>query len=249
MICPTQIQGRRTAILGGFTHGLLSQLIMFSALLGSGLAAETPPVNLLDGNWKVIVERVVMPGKPAITSADEFWQVRGGAMTVTNLFLTREFDLQENGDFLTHFATHASLPNQVAISVLSDGRVKLTDPRHPDFDPDFFSVEKAPDGFLLRGESIVYKLGKPSTADYEHLMLAKEQQAIIANLRQLIAAADQYYLEYGTNHAKLADLVEHRIVKSPPESVAGEDYRTIRFEQGLPLLVKTTDGRVFRVSN
>ena len=70
----------------------------------------------------------------------------------------------------------------------------------------------------------------------------EEKQAIMSNLRQLGAAADQYYLENGKDTAQYSDLVGHRQYVKSIESKSGEDYRTIVFKMGQPLTVTTASG-------
>lgn len=69
--------------------------------------------------------------------------------------------------------------------------------------------------------------------------------AILKNLRQLGAWADQYYLENGRNTATLADLLRlnpraKQMLSLEP--LAGEDYTSIKFEQGKPISVTTSGG-------
>lgn len=68
------------------------------------------------------------------------------------------------------------------------------------------------------------------------------ERAITNNLRQLGAAADQFYLENGKVSASYDDLVgPNKYVKSMTP-VDGENYRTIQFAQGKPLSVTTAGG-------
>jgi LysM repeat protein len=67
--------------------------------------------------------------------------------------------------------------------------------------------------------------------------------AITQNLRQLAAAANQYYLENGRTTAVLADLVGETKYVRRLIPVAGEDYGVLQFDQGSPLLtVQTSQG-------
>jgi hypothetical protein len=69
--------------------------------------------------------------------------------------------------------------------------------------------------------------------------------AILENLRQLGAWADQYYLENGRNTATLADIVRTNPKAAKMmslQSLAGEDYSQIKFEQGKPISVTTAGG-------
>lgn len=69
-----------------------------------------------------------------------------------------------------------------------------------------------------------------------------QRQAITNNLRQLSAAADQYYLENGKASATYDDLVgPTKYVKQLAPQV-GEDYRTIVFAQGKAMELKTPSG-------
>lgn len=71
------------------------------------------------------------------------------------------------------------------------------------------------------------------------------KQAILNNLRQLGAWADQYYLENGKMTATLAEIVRtNPKVKQmlSLEPLAGEDYTRIKFEQGKPISVTTAGG-------
>ena len=65
---------------------------------------------------------------------------------------------------------------------------------------------------------------------------------ILNYLRQLCAAADQFYLENGKSTTTYEQLVgTDKYVKSVTP-VAGENYRAIEFAQGKPLRVTTADG-------
>ena len=67
-------------------------------------------------------------------------------------------------------------------------------------------------------------------------------RALLNNLRQLAAAADQYYLEHGTNHATLEDLVGPTKYVKEVNPVDGEDYKQLEFEQGKPIRLTTPSG-------
>ena len=68
------------------------------------------------------------------------------------------------------------------------------------------------------------------------------KKAILNNLRQLAAAADQYYLENGKNKATLDELVGETKYVRKLVPVDGEDYRQIEFAQGKALRVTTQSG-------
>jgi hypothetical protein len=71
---------------------------------------------------------------------------------------------------------------------------------------------------------------------------AQVERAILNNLRQLAAAADQYYLENGKTSATCDDLVGPTKYVKSLTSVDGENYRALQFAQGKPLVVTTSSG-------
>jgi type IV pilus assembly protein PilA len=79
---------------------------------------------------------------------------------------------------------------------------------------------------------------------FQKVRLASQQKAVLNNLRQLAAAADQHYLENGVDEATYDDLVGPDHYIKALHVVAGEDYRTLRFKQGQPLRIRLPDGRV-----
>jgi len=84
---------------------------------------------------------------------------------------------------------------------------------------------------------------------YQKVRESSQEKAILNNLRQLGAAADQYYLENGVATARLDQLVgPDKYVKSLT-SVAGENYGEVQFNQGQPLVVHTASGREVRYNN
>lgn len=83
------------------------------------------------------------------------------------------------------------------------------------------------------------KEGKPAA---DPAVVEQQKKAILNNLRQLGAAADQYYLENGTSHATLADLVGPTRYVKALNPVDGEDYSRIEFSQGKELTVTTPNG-------
>lgn len=78
---------------------------------------------------------------------------------------------------------------------------------------------------------------------FQKVRMASQEKAVLNNLRQLGAAADQYYLEHGVATASFDDLVGPDRYIRALTSVAGEEYRTLHFAQGEPLRVVLADGR------
>jgi LysM repeat protein len=72
----------------------------------------------------------------------------------------------------------------------------------------------------------------------------KTALAIFHNVRQIAAAADQYYLENGKLSATLEDLVGPDKNMKRLVHVAGEDYTTITLKQGTPVVLTTAGGDV-----
>ncbi|HWA10131.1 MAG TPA: hypothetical protein VG838_11830 [Opitutaceae bacterium] len=81
--------------------------------------------------------------------------------------------------------------------------------------------------------------GKPAP---DPAVVEQQRKAILNNLRQLAAAADQYYLEHGTNHVTLEELVGPSKYVKAINPVDSEDYRQIVFTQGTELRVTTASG-------
>ena len=68
------------------------------------------------------------------------------------------------------------------------------------------------------------------------------KMAIMNNLRQLAAAADQYYLENGKTQVTLDEIVGETKYVKKLVAADGENYRQIAFAQGKPLVVTTAGG-------
>lgn len=72
---------------------------------------------------------------------------------------------------------------------------------------------------------------------FQKVRTASQEKAVLNNLRQLSAAADQYYLETGKTAATYDDLVGPTKYVRRINPVAGEDYRAIVFKSGAKLSV------------
>jgi hypothetical protein len=72
----------------------------------------------------------------------------------------------------------------------------------------------------------------------------KTAKAIFHNVRQIAAAADQYYLENGKLAATLEDIVGPNKNMKRLVNVAGEDYSRITLKQGTPVVLTTAGGDV-----
>lgn len=81
---------------------------------------------------------------------------------------------------------------------------------------------------------------------FQKVRVASQEKAILNNLRMLAAAADQHYLETGTTTATLNDLVGPTHYVKVLQSVAGENYRQLKFAHGEPLRVVLPDGRAIQ---
>ena len=78
---------------------------------------------------------------------------------------------------------------------------------------------------------------------FQKVRTASQDKAVLNNLRQLSAAADQHYLETGTRTATYDQLVGPTRYIKVIHPVAGENYRALRFEQGQTLRVRMANGR------
>lgn len=83
---------------------------------------------------------------------------------------------------------------------------------------------------------------------FQKVRTASQEKAVLNNLRQLAAAADQHYLEMGTTSATYDQLVGPDKYVKQIVPVAGENYRTIRFRQGQPLRVRLANGKLIEYS-
>jgi hypothetical protein len=81
---------------------------------------------------------------------------------------------------------------------------------------------------------------------FQKVRSSSQEKAVMNNLRQLSAAADQYYLEHGVETVSYDALVgpekEKYIKRIVP--IAGENYRQLRFRMGQPLRIRMPDGKV-----
>ncbi len=82
---------------------------------------------------------------------------------------------------------------------------------------------------------------------FQKVRTASQEKAVMNNLRQLAAAADQFYLENGRNTALYTDLVGPNKYIKALVPVAGENYRLVRFQQGRPLQIRMpTNGQLIQ---
>jgi type IV pilus assembly protein PilA len=81
---------------------------------------------------------------------------------------------------------------------------------------------------------------------FQKVRTASQEKAVLNNLRQLAAAADQYYLEKGVDTATYQELVGPGKYVRVIRPVAGEDYQKIVFKQGESLEVLLGDGKVIK---
>lgn len=75
---------------------------------------------------------------------------------------------------------------------------------------------------------------------------SSQEKAVMNNLRQLSAAADQYYLEHGVQTVTYDALVgpeSNKYIKRIVP-VMGENYRQLRFRSGEPLRLRLPNGKV-----
>ncbi len=78
---------------------------------------------------------------------------------------------------------------------------------------------------------------------FQKVRANSQEKVVFNNLRQLAAARDQHFLEEGVNTCTYDDLVGPQKYIRELKSVAGEDYTTLVFKQGMPLVITLKDGR------
>ena len=81
---------------------------------------------------------------------------------------------------------------------------------------------------------------------FQKVRANSQDKTIQNNLRQLSAAAQQYYLETGNTNATYDDLVGPDRYIKVLKPVAGENYRSIIFKSGSPVRITLPDGRSFQ---
>ncbi len=76
---------------------------------------------------------------------------------------------------------------------------------------------------------------------FQKVRVASQDKAVLNNMRQLGAAADQFFLENGTQQANIASLVGSSLYVKTLNAVANESYPA-NFTQGTPIIVSGLDG-------
>jgi hypothetical protein len=108
------------------------------------------------------------------------------------------------------------------------------------------SYEPAADTIVLTKDGVPTRLRLKSAKVKEANPALVEQQtkAVLNNLRQLGAAADQYFLENGKSSASFTDIVGPDKYVKELKAVDGEDYSRIELKQGKDFTVTTAGGIV-----
>lgn len=106
------------------------------------------------------------------------------------------------------------------------------------------SYEPATDVLLVKKDNQEFRLALRSARVARGAAKAPPalERAVLNNLRQLAAAADQFYLENGKTSATYDDLVGATKYVKVLNPVDGENYRSIQFSQGTTLVVTTASG-------
>ena len=76
---------------------------------------------------------------------------------------------------------------------------------------------------------------------FQKVRTASQDKAVTNNMRQLGAAADQFFLENGTNQVAIASLVGSSNYVKALSTVANEAY-PLNFTQGTPVIVSGIAG-------
>jgi len=81
---------------------------------------------------------------------------------------------------------------------------------------------------------------------FQKVRTASQEKAVLNNLRQIAAAADQYYLENNVDTVELGKLIGPDKYIRAINPVAGEDYGELVLKAGEPLVIHLPDGREVR---
>jgi type IV pilus assembly protein PilA len=120
-----------------------------------------------------------------------------------------------------------------------------------------------PDGILvqshwnrsLKQDVVLLAMYNPATVGllaamaipaFQKVRTASQEKAVLNNLRQISAAADQYYLEHNVDTVELHELIGPDKYIRKLDLVVGEDYSELVLKQGEPLVVHLPDGREVR---
>jgi type IV pilus assembly protein PilA len=118
-----------------------------------------------------------------------------------------------------------------------------------------------PDGILVRSnwnqslksDIAVFTIYNPVTVGlmaamaipaFQKVRQASEEKAVQNNLHSLYDAAEQFYLINNASGTTYDQLVGPGKYVAELRPAAGEDYRSLTFRKGLPLVVRLADGRV-----
>ncbi|MDP1581321.1 MAG: hypothetical protein Q8M02_13685 [Candidatus Didemnitutus sp.] len=192
-------------------------LLIFAALCCAVLMASAAPVpEQYRGDW-LLVNGVVV-----LHIADD------STMTLRNSGATGSIDVKDNGDFTWH------LPEQPQSGRFADGKLLLKSAQ--DGSPKWMEhLEFRRGAKEVASEVIEFALRQQTQAlgAFERVRRSSQEKAILNNLRQLSAAADQFFLEHGVHKVTLEQLVgpepEKFIKQLTP--VDGEDYRKLDLSQ------------------
>ncbi len=80
---------------------------------------------------------------------------------------------------------------------------------------------------------------------FQKVRTTSQEKSVQNNLRQLVAASEQYFLEHGVNTCTYADLIgpKGNGYLRPLKPVAGEDYEALTFHADQPVSVTLANGK------
>jgi type IV pilus assembly protein PilA len=214
------------------------------------------PVLVVDGNtlYFATTEQFLRECRQHATSLadraefkaalDKVGHAGNGLVYVSPHFFSRLRDLETINadappavrDSLHSFVTGLEVPTQGLVSVrtnLPDGILTLS-----------HSNQSAKSTLAAAPVVVVGLVAAMAIPAFQKVRAESQHKAVLNNLRQLAAAADQFYLENGKTEATLADLVGPDKYIKVLTPVAGENYSTVVLKQGQTLRVRLGDGRV-----
>jgi type IV pilus assembly protein PilA len=178
------------------------------------------------------------------TALDQAGKEGNGLVYVSPHFFSRLRDLETinagalpaTRDTLHSFVNNIEVPTQGLVSVrtnLPDGILTVS-----------HGNQSAKSTLVAAPVAAVGLMAAMAIPAFQKVRAESQHKAVLNNLRQLSAAADQYYLENGKSEATLADLVGPDKYIKALVPVAGEDYSAVVLKQGATMRVRLSDGRV-----
>ena len=148
-----------------------------------------------------------------------------GTMTLRNTGASAKAQFSDDNSFTWQ------LPDDVILTGRFEGRtlyLKNAQPNVPAW-IDYLEFRQADEKVIAEVIEIALQQQSAALASMAKIRESSIRMAVLNNLRQLAAAADQYYLENGTNETTLDQLVGPDRYIAKLEAVDGESYNDLKF--------------------